>query len=159
MNYKGKPIGLIMRLNKHEARAYRAQKMEKALKGSGTYVFENITKGDLMLPKATASGQTKVAVGQSFQGDDYFMQLVKDHQCRLVKTLISPEQAKQNALKLEQSQQNQKLILDQPNMVTESGQVELVADDQQLNESPVETEQVDKLINESPIDGIDIVLE
>ena len=151
-----------MGISRYEKRELNAKKMKMALDGHGLYVFENNTEGDMMLPKPTKSGQTKVGAKQQFQGDDYFMSLVRSNTCKLIRTLITPEQEKA----MEQAKLNeaeQKLICDQPDVVTEQGQVEYVTGgDQQLNEGPVDPAnpeaKVDTLINEDPVDGVDIIL-
>src|ERR1700719_3309920 len=69
------------RLNRFERQEIQKEKIRRATDGSGLYIYENNTKGDLTLPKPTASGQRKVGVadgkgGGRFQGDSYFMSLV-----------------------------------------------------------------------------------
>ena len=46
------------------------------MSGTGIYVYENNTDGDLRLPKATASGIKMVGPRKRFQGDSYFMSWV-----------------------------------------------------------------------------------
>jgi hypothetical protein len=149
-----------MKLDKYEARGYRKRKLAQDLKGEGLYIFRNNTSGDLMLPKPDASGLRTVAKGAEFQGDSYFMQMVKNNQCRLVKELVSPQQEKEMNMSMQE-----KLILDQPEMVTSEGAVEHVCCGgkkvQQLNEVPQnpQARNADVLINEDPLDGVDILSE
>lgn len=145
-----------MRLSKYETRELRAAKMKMALEGHGKYVYENNTGGDLILPKPTSSGQRNISKGQQFQGDDYYMQMVKSNDLRLVRTIQSPQQ--------EQTMNEQKLILDQPETFTDKGQVEFVTpeDGQPLNETPKSeqtNETTDVLLNEAPIDGLEIDID
>jgi hypothetical protein len=148
-----------MKLSKLEAREYRKKKMERATQGEGLYIFRNKTSGDLMLPKPAEGGVRTVTSGQEFQGDSYFMCLVKTNQCSLVQELVSPKQTR------EQKMQEEKLLLDQPDQITAAGQVEHVVAKQPqqvpLNEVPVapETPATDVLLTEDPLDGVDIIGE
>lgn len=147
-----------MKLSKLESREYRKKKMERAIQGEGLYIFRNKTPGDLMLPKPAEGGVRTVPSGQEFQGDSYFMCLVKTNQCSLVQELVSPQQTKEQKMQ-------EKLLLDQPEQITAAGQVEhVVAKEPQqvpLNEVPVATETptTDVLLTEDPLDGVDIIGE
>jgi uncharacterized membrane protein len=80
------------------------------------------------------------------------MQLVKSGMLRLVKEIQSPEQQR---AALEVNMQ-EKLILDQPDMITENGKVEHVVSKpaQKLNETKgTKDKQADVLLNEDPIEG------
>tara|TARA_Y100000034_G_scaffold121593_1_gene165982 strand:+ start:845 stop:1315 length:471 start_codon:yes stop_codon:yes gene_type:complete len=155
-----------MRLNKYEAKEYRAARMEQVLSGKGLYIYENNSDGDLILPRPTASGMRAVPARQQFQGDDYYMQMVKTNQLRLIKQLVSPqeqEMAEQKKLNEGTVAQDQ-LLLDQPATFTNEGQVEFVAPQAGL---PPLTEQVpptvvegqDVLLTEEPLDGLEIDIE
>lgn len=131
---------------------------EKVQSGKGYFLYENNTGGTLMLPKATASGVKQIeAVDPNrpgsgrFQGDDYFMSLVRNNMLRLIKTLRTGEEEKMN---------EEKLILDQPDTITEAGQVEHVAapkPKQPLHESEGEGEGPVVLLNENPMDDVEIL--
>lgn len=145
-----------MKLSKYEAREYRKKKLEHHLKGEGLYVYRNASKADLMLPKPAANGQKYVRPGDEFQGDSYFMEMVKTNQVRLVRTLITPEQERGTKMNEE------KLICDQPDIVTTQGKVEhvVVTEKKPLNESGKKqeaTSQPEVLINEDPLAGVDIL--
>ena len=146
-----------MKLNKYEMREIRAAKLKESLHGEGLYLYENNTEGDMMLPKPTASGLNKVGPRGQFQGDNYYMSLVRSNQCKLIKELVSPEQEK--AMK----EKREKLLLDQPDIITEQGKIEYVVEDDQvqpINETDDgEGSQPEVLLNEDPIDGVDIILE
>jgi len=156
-----------MNVSKYERQELRAAKLEKALNGQGLYVYENNSGGDLMLPKATASGLTKVAKGQQFQGDDYFMSMVKTNDLKLVKTLVTPEQEMKIKMEQLEREKEQKLLLDQPDKIKGVGKVEyVVPTETPLNEAPapakpveVAEESEEKLLVEDPIDGVDIILD
>lgn len=111
------------KFNKYEKKEVRAQQIENALHGEGLYLFRNSTKGDLTLPRPTKSGLRTIGPGKEFQGDSYYMQLVKQGHCRLIKEIQSPEQ--QQAV-LNEANMEEKLILDQPDIITEQGKVEHV---------------------------------
>jgi hypothetical protein len=141
------------KFNKYEAKEVRAQMVENALHGEGLYLFRNNTNADLTLPRPTKSGIRNILPGKEFQGDNYYMQLVRQGLLKLVKELQSPEQQKaiSEGVILEQ-----KLILDQPDTVTNHGKVEHVVETtkQKINESKATKEkQVDILINEDPVEG------
>lgn len=166
------------KFNRYERRDMQKAQMQKALEGHGLYLFENHTQADLTLPRPTKSGRRVIKSGEQFQGDDYYMSLVKTGFCRLIKVLQTPQQeaaalaASQQALLENHSQETpmneQKLILDQPATIKESGQVEHVAGSpslgkpQKLNESGKGGKakaQPDVLINESPVSGGFVIVE
>jgi hypothetical protein len=136
------------KFNKYEKKEVRAAQLAKALHGEGLYLYENHTKADLTLPRPTPSGVRTVNAGQQFQGDNYYMQLVKTGELRLIKELLSPQQEKENEMVNEE-----KLVLDQPDRVTAKGKVEQVVDTstptQPMNEEQID-EATDVLLNEGP---------
>ena len=144
------------KFNKYEKKENQAKFLEQAMGGEGLYLFENNTNADLTLPRPTNSGIRQLAPkGQpnaQFQGDNYYMQLVRAGHLRLIKELQSP--AQQRALN-EAANMTDKLILDQPDRVTNQGQVEQVVQPtapQKLNESDKQP-QTPVLLNEGPVDG------
>jgi hypothetical protein len=155
------------KLSRAEKKIVNAKKLENALAGSGLYLYENHSNADLKLPKPTKSGIRQVGPKQQFQGDDYYMSLVRTGFLRLIEVLQTPEQEAQVMQKEEtMSQQNEKLILDQPDVITEQGKVEHVPNDsplgkpQTLNEGGGDSaKQPDVLINEGPVDGGYVIVE
>lgn len=151
------------KFNKYEKKEIRSQALANALHGEGLYLFENNTKADLSLPRPTKSGLR--AIGPKggpkaqFQGDNYYMQLVRQGHLRLIKVLQTPEQeralAEQEELNEATMSQDNKLILDQPDTFKQTGKVEHVVNKavpaQKLNEDDGQ-KQPDVLLNESPID-------
>ena len=134
---------------------------EKVQVGKGYFLYENNTGGTLMLPKPTSSGIKQIEAPDPrrpgsgrFQGDDYFMSLVRNNMLRLIKTLRTPQQ--EAAM-----QDNEKLILDQPDTITEAGQIEHVAAPKlkkPLNEGDGEEgEGPVVLLNENPMDDVEIL--
>jgi len=139
------------KLSKVERIIEQKRKMELAFYGEGLYVYENNTKGELDLPKATKSGIKRLLPGQQFQGDNYFMKLVKSNELRFIREITSPENERK-------TMEEKKLILDQPDKVTNLGKVEhVVAEEpqQSLNEDSSEKSEI--LINEDPMDGVEII--
>jgi hypothetical protein len=143
------------KFNKYEKKEVRAQVIQNALHGEGLYLFRNHTQADLTLPRPTKSGQRIVLAGKEFQGDDYYMQLVRQGLLRLVKEIQSPEQ--QRAALTEASVED-KLLLEQPDTVTPQGKVEHVVAkapaQHKLNEGKKSAKpaEPDVLLNENPVD-------
>ena len=137
----------------------KAQKNELAaykIKGYGLYEYQNRLNATLGLPKPLADGKTKtIAAGGKFEGDDYFMYMVPT-ELRVLRVIIPADEER----KKEMTMNNQKLILDQPETVTNEGVVEfVVSTDLPLNENdPKNQTKKEVLINEDPIDGVKIIL-
>ena len=153
-----------MRLSKYENRVLRAQKRRADMQGSGRFIFENNTRGDLMLPRATKTGISKVCVrdprvpgsGQ-FTGDDYYMSMVRTNDLRLIRQIEAPNQ---EPVMTEQPVTEDKLITEQPPLVTNEGTVEFVEQkpkQQKLNEIQPAAPEPEKLINEDPMDGVEVI--
>lgn len=143
-------------INRYESRALHQAKLDSVLNGEGLFVFRNNTSGTLDLPKATVSGQKRIPRNGEWQGDNYYMVLVKRNEARCVRTILTPEQTMESKKMAEQ-----KLILDQPDQITEAGKVEHVVQKPQikLNESTPDVKKTgDILINEDPMSGIDILV-
>ena len=154
VNTKGEKMRIQeKKLNKYQSQQERSDRMERIQHGEGLFVYKNRTNGDLSLPKPTQSGQKVVGPGQEWQGDNYYMAMVPQ-EAIIVRTIITPQQQK------EMKMQEEKLILDQPDKVTTEGMVEHVVKKipESLNE--VEEDQTlksDTLINEDPMDGVQII--
>jgi hypothetical protein len=155
MRYK-KPVN--KRLNRYQKRTEQQKRLADSLKGDGSYLFQNNTGGDLILPKKTKDGIKLLNKNAQFEGDSYFFQLVRQGQLRYIKELNAPEERTEDVTQT-------KLILDQPDRVTAKGTVEQVIADQKqkpLNEvAPTAKKQsppADVLINEDPMDGVEILL-
>lgn len=138
------------KFNKYEKKENSRHKLENDMHGEGLYLYRNNTNADMTLPRPTKSGLRSVGPGKEFQGDNYYMQMVRVGHLRLVKELQAPVVEPSEEIMNEE----QKLILDQPEIVTNQGQVEHV-------QSPVQTRPLneggnqakpDILINESPVD-------
>jgi len=152
------------KLNQYQRMADLKARTEYYQHGEGLYVFRNKTGGTLELPKPTPSGRTHVGADQEWQGDNYYMKLVQAHEAVLVKVLLTPDQTMAMKKEKEKPMNEEKLILDQPERVTQEGTVEQVVQDEKkkkpLNETPAEGQpQGDVLINEDPMEGVDILME
>lgn len=148
MNFK-KP-----KRNRLQKVAERKQRTIEAQKGEGLYVFRNITKGDLSLLKPDCDGKRGVCPNGEFRGDSYFLQHVRDHEATIVECIRTPEQERSEKM-------NQQLILDQPDRVTTKGKVEQVVMPtiKPLNEVPQQDNPAEVLINEDPLEGVQIIME
>lgn len=144
------------KFNKFEKKEVRAQALQNALHGEGLYLYRNNTNADLTLPRPTKSGIRIVGRNREFQGDNYYMQLVKQGLLRLVKELQSPNQIQESNLNTEVIMSDNKLILDQPDTITEQGKVEHVVSNpvEKMNETQNDSEKKpDVLLNEGPVEG------
>lgn len=144
------------KFNKLQRREQRAAMLKKALSGKGLFVYRNRTSGDLSLPKPTTSGQRVILKGAEWEGDDYYMAMVPQ-EAILVRIIQTPQEQKEAEEKMIMEE---KLILDQPETVTQEGQVEQVVaepEEEVLTETPEDSPTIDVLINENPMDGIEII--
>lgn len=137
------------------------QKREQALQGEGRYIFKNNTSGTLTLPKpaskildkdgnsVTRRDMSFILHNEKFEGDSYFMSMVKSHDLIYVEKCVTEEEMP-----------DKKLILDQPDQITEHGKVEHVIPDQPVeNLTEDQKEEKEVLLTEDPMDGIEIILE
>jgi hypothetical protein len=131
----------------------RKDAIERNFAGTGHYIYQNKLDAHLTLPKATFDGRKVVPPKGKFEGDSYFMQLVKPPNG----LLLFIEEIKKEDKKMEEN----KLILDQPDKVTDRGTVEHVMDNstpvQNINDSVDNKKKPDVLLNEGPMDGIEII--
>lgn len=111
------------------------------------FLFENHTNGDLILPRPTHKGIRIVPPKQRFEGDEYYLPL---RDVRLIEILSENSEDTMD-----------KLITEQPPLVTNEGTVEFVKQGDgvsQFNETTPHNEDMPEvLLNESPLDGIEIV--
>jgi hypothetical protein len=164
---EGDRMNRYQKMNKLESQAERKRIIASRTAGYGLYVFKNHTKGELMLPKPSACGKRRIAPGQTFEGDNYFLSLVKSHLVTLESQITSPEQERADNLEKENVLMEQKkLLLDQPDKVTNKGKVEQVVVDNKPAQKHLTENKGGKaapapevLLNEGPsdLDGIEIV--
>ena len=146
------------KFNRYEKKEIRKAAIAAALAGAGRYIFENSNQNaELTLPRPTKTGVRKVAAGDQFQGDDYYMQYVKTGELRLIEVLQTAEE--------EETLMNEnKLILDQPDIVTETGKVEHVVASPKMpvtpvNETAAQPKPAPVLLNEGPVDDGFVIVD
>ena len=140
-------------------RERRMRASEEHFAGTGRYIFENNTSGDFQLPKPAMNGARWLKKDAQFTGDSFFLKYVPK-ELRLISVVVEASQVNVN------ESTESKLILDQPDTVTQSGKVE----DTQLNDSTenkdehegscaCETCSDQMLLNEDPMSGVDIIID
>lgn len=141
------------KMTRFEQKEVRSKKLEEALAGEGLYLYRNAHKADVTLPRPTKSGRRIIGPNEEFQGDNYYMQLVRTGELRFVRELQSPQQQ-------EAAMNKEKLILDQPDTVTSEGTVEHVSQSEPVQplQEGGEQEKKDVLINEAPVDDDGFVI-
>lgn len=148
------------RMNRYERKAYHATKMEQATHGTGKFVYENNTDADLTLPKPTSHGIRVVGPRKRFEGDSYYLKLVGSpmNLLRLIEEIKTEEKTEKASE--DSKMPDNKLILDQPDTITQQGTIEHVVNNQQpikpLNDSTC-NKNSDVLILENPLDGVAII--
>lgn len=153
------------RLHHSQVLDIKRKKAAEAIKGDGVYLFVNNTRGDLSLPKPPLKGPNPVPPGRTFEGDSYFMCLLKTNDVRLIEVIKPAANTLPNvtAITLIERKENmpQKLILDQPETFTTQGKTEHTVPDNpnvKLNENQPASKPVDKLLTEDPLAGVEIIL-
>jgi hypothetical protein len=160
------------RITRIQKKAEQRQQMQYVLHGDGEYVFRNHRKSSLLLPKPARdiNGQAikEVGPGQEFVGDSYFRQMVRNGEATEVRTIREPQQPKAET---KENPVSEKLILDQPERVTTAGTTEQVlvseretdccggkCKPKKINEQipGVQHHVGDVLLNEDPLDGVEI---
>lgn len=151
------------KFTRQEKKEIQKTKLVNNMSGTGIYIYENNTDGDLNLPKPTISGTRTIGPRKRFQGDSYYMKWVGSpmNLLRLIEEVV-PQSINTNESK-ENVMNEKKLLLDQPDTVTTKGRVEhVVSEDtpvQTLNDTTdLDAKKPEVLLNESPIDGLEIIL-
>lgn len=141
----------LERMNLHK------EKVEFHTQGEGLFRFRNRHNATLALPKPAADGTKVVGPRGEWEGDSYFLKMIP-REATLVATLRHPQPPQMEDVVMEQ-----KLILDQPDQVTTSGQIEHIMPTQPvvapLNEQPgaPAPKPSERLLNEDPMDGVTIL--
>jgi hypothetical protein len=133
----------LKKFTKYERAQIRKEKLKNAMFGEGRYVFQNNTSGELELPKLPLEGiSKKIGKGAKFIGDSYFMQMVRTNDLKLIEEI-----------KVE------KLITEQPPVVTTGGTVEFITPDTKKQKLTEEEDKNKKnvLLTEDPLGGVVIV--
>jgi len=138
----------------------------RIMNGDTLYIFENHKRHDLVLPQKSNCGKKIIPPGHKFEGDAYFLNLMKAGEVRLVSSrkIESPQETPPETQINEGTSNMEKLILDQPDKVTQHGKTEHVVVDntkahQTQNNVKKESNvfENDILLNENPMSGIDII--
>ena len=127
--------------------------------GEGLFLFKNKSPfASLYLPKKSFDGKKCVGPNETWKGDSYFFTMIPQDAI-LIETLINPNQTiKENKMSEE------RLLLDQPDQITNNGQVEHIVSNAQvsINEDDKKEEQTeikDKLLTEDPLAGVTIICD
>lgn len=152
-----------IRLTKQEKREAQAEKVRQAFSGTGRFVYKNCTKGTLSLTKPAMNGSRQIPPGAEFEGDSYFMQFTKppENVLAFIRVIESSTPAPSSVcppVLTEGVNMENKLILDQPNTVTANGTVEHVVASQTINEAIPDANKKEVLLNETPLDGVEIII-
>lgn len=158
----------LSKMHRSQVLDMKRKKAADAVKGDGVYLFVNNTRGDLTLPKPPLKGPNPVPPGRTFEGDSYFMCLMKTNDVRLIQ-VIKPAEVKAvatlpalpNLITEKEENMSQKLILDQPETFTHQGKVEHTVPDGpnvKLNENQPLQKPADRLLTEDPLEGVEIIL-
>ena len=150
------------RVTKQEALSQQKERLAYKQQGKGLYLYRNKHKeATLELAKPLKDGTKTVQPGAEFEGDDYYMSMIKAGDVIFVREIISPQEEANM-----QQVNEQKLILDQPATVTADGTVEHVVlgdgTNLPLHEGqPVQQpgQKKDVLLTEEPVDGLEIILD
>jgi len=130
------------------------------------YIFENNKTWDYSLPKKSLCGRKLIPPKGRFKGDEYFLQFVKSGDIKLVEAIAPKVNPAPSVNTLNENTQQgdkmEKLILDQPDKVTQHGKTESVVVNTNPNQvikdhNSSNQPQTDVLLVESPMDGIDII--
>lgn len=151
-----------MRKNKKATKIERTENNKKAIEykqhGEGLFLFKNKSSvASLDLPKKSFDGKKWVGPNETWKGDSYFLAMIP-REAILVETLISPNQG------LQEEKMSEKLLLDQPDQITQNGKVEHVVSNVQkpLNEQDKQEEQNENketLLTEDPLAGVTIICD
>jgi hypothetical protein len=76
------------KFSKFEKKENKQLKVKNALSGKGLFIYKNKSKhATLTLPRPTESGLRVVEADKEFQGDDYYLQMVRSGDLILVKVI------------------------------------------------------------------------
>lgn len=143
------------KLTREEKIQKNKEVLEHKQHGEGLFLFKNKSSyASLDLPKKSFDGKKWIGPNETWKGDSYFFTLVP-RDAILVETLIQPNKEKESNM----SNEN-KLLLDQPDQVTQAGKVEHVVpnDSKSINEDKENNEETkESLLTEDPMAGVTII--
>lgn len=148
-----------MKRNKKFNRENRKLKLQKSQSGRGLFLFKNNSNASLQLPKISSDGKRWIDANQTWEGDSFFLSMIPK-EAILLETIISPDEQQ----KKEELVMDEKLLLDQPDQVTEEGKVEHVVavESKKINENKktsTKSKKSKKLITEDPVGDLTIIIE
>lgn len=149
------------KVNKLERMQQKKQALEYYQNGVGLYVFRNRSSvASLELPKVSKDGKKWVQPNETWEGDSYYLSMVPK-EAIMVKVLEEPK-SNECLNENKENKVDEKLILDQPDQVTNSGKVEHSVDnDLPLTETKPQKEEKnkskEKLLTEDPLAGVTII--
>lgn len=149
------------KVNRLERAQQKKQALEYYQNGTGLYLFRNRSSfASLDLPKVSKDGKKWVQPNETWEGDSYYLSMVPKEavMVRVIEEPGSNELINEN----KENKVEEKLILDQPDQVTNTGKVEhSVEDDLPLTETKPQKEEKskskDKLLTEDPLAGVTII--
>ena len=150
----------IKKKNKYELRADHRERLTRSLIGDGLYLYQNRSEiADLQLPKPNSKGNRYVGPKEQFLGDSYFKQMIKSNELILVE-VVTPG-VDEMPIPIQEVAVEEKLILDQPDQVTDQGKVEHVVrksptPTKPANESSQNPGNREVLLVEDPMAGVTI---
>ena len=145
------------KFTKYEKKQHREAKLAADMAGTGLFVYQNNTGGDLILAKTGSDGTKKLAKGATFQGDSYFKQWVGPplNTLRFISIVTESDNNKivteaELAVFKGEPMPEPKLIIDQPDRVLEQPK--------ENKETTESKESEEMLLTEEPMDGVEIIL-
>lgn len=148
----------MKKINKKLRTENKKRKLEQSQFGEGLFLFKNNNNASLQLPKISSDGKRWVHANETWEGDSFFLSMIPK-EAILIKTIKSPNQHRE-----ENKMNENKLLLDQPDQVTEEGTLEHVVSVEkvEINEnkkSQTQKRKSKKLITEDPVGDMTIIIE
>lgn len=147
----------MKKINKKLRTEDKKRKLEQSQFGEGLFLFKNNNNASLQLPKISSDGKRWVHANETWEGDSFFLKMIP-REAVLVKTIKSPNECR------EENKMNDKLLLDQPDQVTEDGTLEHIVSVEkvEINEEKKSQPQKiknKKLLTEDPVGDMTIIIE
>lgn len=149
------------KVNRLERAQQKKQALEYYQNGTGLYLFRNRSSfASLDLPKVSKDGKKWVQPNETWEGDSYYLSMVPK-EAIMVRVIEEPKSNECLNENKENNKVDEKLILDQPDQVTNSGKVEHSVDGElPLTETKPQKEEKnnkEKLLTEDPLAGVTII--
>ena len=155
-----------IRKTRQEKKEENKKLIESKQHGEGLFLFKNRSDiASLDLPKKSFDGKKWIGPSETWKGDSYFFKMIP-REAVLIKTLIDPNQKPNDSKEEETTMLNEesKLLLDQPDQVTEGGKIEHIIPDvkNSINEDKSKEDQIESkntLLTEDPLSGVTIICD